>query len=147
MKKNILEFVRRGMIACGLGPIVLAVFYLVLQHEAAVETLRVDQVCLGIFSISALAFIAGGMNVLYQIERLPLMAAILIHGAVLYFSYLCTYLLNDWLDKGAFPLIVFTAVFAVGFIVIWLMIYFIIRKSTAKLNKMLSENHKRQSER
>ena len=68
MKKNVLEFFRRGLIACGFGPIVLAIFYLILQHQCAVETLTVNQVCLGIFSLSALAFIAGGMNVIYQIE-------------------------------------------------------------------------------
>jgi len=147
MKRFVLDFLHRGAVACGIGPVVLAIIYLILQGTSGVEELSVNGVCIGIFSITALAFVAGGMNAVYQIERLPLMAAILIHGAVLYFSYLCTYLLNDWLDKGAFPLIVFTAVFAVGFIVIWLMIYFIIRKSTAKLNKMLSENHKRQSER
>ena len=147
MKRFILDFLHRGAVACGIGPVVLAIIYLILQGTSGVEELSVNGVCIGIFSITALAFVAGGMNAVYQIERLPLMAAILIHGAVLYFSYLCTYLLNDWLDKGALPLIVFTAVFAVGFIVIWLMIYFITRKNTAKLNKMLSENHKRQSER
>ncbi|MBQ3528158.1 MAG: DUF3021 domain-containing protein [Clostridia bacterium] len=147
MKRFVLDFLHRGAVACGIGPVVLAIIYLILQGTSGVEELSVNGVCIGIFSITALAFVAGGMNAVYQIERLPLMAAILIHGAVLYFSYLCTYLLNDWLDKGALPLIVFTAVFAVGFIVIWLIIYFIIRKSTAKLNKMLSENHKRQSER
>ena len=73
MKKAVLEFIRRGFIACGFGPLVLAIFYLILQRQAAVQTLTVNQVCLGIFSLYALAFIAGGMNVIYQIERLPLM--------------------------------------------------------------------------
>ena len=94
MKKAVLEFIRRGFIACGFGPLVLAIFYLILQRQAAVQTLTVNQVCLGIFSLYALAFIAGGMNVIYQIERLPLMVAILIHGGVLYVSYLATYLIN-----------------------------------------------------
>ena len=80
MKRIVLDFLRRGFAACGLGPIVLAVLYLILQRQAAVETLTVGQVCRGIFSLTALAFVAGGMNVIYQIERLPLMAAILIHG-------------------------------------------------------------------
>ena len=38
MKKHVLEFVRRGLIACGFGPIVLVILYLVLQHHAALET-------------------------------------------------------------------------------------------------------------
>ena len=139
MKKFVLEFLRRGLIAAGIGPIVLAFVYLILQQASAIETLSVNQVCIGIFSITALAFIAGGMNAIYQIERLPLMVAILIHGGILYISYLVTYLLNDWLDFGALPIIVFSAVFVVGYIVIWTIIYSIIKRNTAKLNKMLKE--------
>lgn len=139
MKKFVLEFLRRGFVAAGIGPIVLAIVYLILQQTAAVETLSVNQVCIGIFSITALAFIAGGMNAIYQIERLPLMVAILIHGGILYISYLVTYLLNDWLDFGVMPIVVFTAIFVVGYIVIWAIIYSIIKRNTAKLNKMLKE--------
>ena len=139
MKKFILEFLRRGLIAAGIGPIVLAIVYLILQQTGAVETLSVNQVCIGIFSITALAFIAGGMNAIYQIERLPLMVAILIHGSILYIGYLGTYLLNDWLDFGTLPIIVFSTVFVVGYIIIWVIIYFIIKKNTAKLNKILKE--------
>ena len=139
MKKFILEFLRRGVFAAGIGPIVLAIVYLILQYTSDVETLSVNQVCIGIISITALAFIAGGMNAIYQIERLPLMVAILIHGGVLYISYLGTYLLNNWLDFGALPIIVFSAVFVVGYIVIWAIIYSIIKRNTAKLNKMLKQ--------
>ena len=139
MKKFVLEFLRRGLIAAGIGPIVLAFVYLILQQASAIETLSVNQVCIGIFSITALAFIAGGMNAIYQIERLPLMLAILIHGGVLYVGYLVTYLLNDWLDFGALPIIVFSAVFVVGYIVIWAIIYSIIKRKTDKLNKMLKQ--------
>ena len=112
---------------------------MVLQHTAAVETLSVNQVCIGIFSITALAFIAGGMNALYQIERLPLMMAILIHGIVLYISYLLTYLVNDWLNFGAAPIIIFSAIFVVGYIIIWVIIYSIIKKNTANINEKLKK--------
>lgn len=139
MKKFVLEFLRRGSIAAGVGPIVLAIVYLILQQSADVSTLTVHEVCIGILSLTALAFIAGGMNSIYQVERLPLMTAILIHGGVLYIGYLGTYLLNDWLDFGVIPIIVFTAVFVVGYIVIWAIIYSIIRRNTAKLNEMLKK--------
>ena len=139
MKKFVLEFVRRGFIATGLGPIVLAIVYLILKQSAAIDTLTVNQVCIGIFSLSALAFIAGGMNAIYQVERMPLMTAILIHGGVLYIGYLGTYLLNNWIDFGIIPIIVFTAIFVGGYIVIWAIIYSIIRRNTAKLNEMLKK--------
>ena len=125
--------------ACGFGPIVLAILYLILQHKADIETLTVNQVCIGIFSLSALAFIAGGMNVIYQIERLPLMVAILIHGGVLYISYLVTYLLNDWLEWGAIPILGFSGIFIFGYLMIWAIIYCIIRKRTERLNEILKK--------
>ena len=143
MKRFVLEFLRRGAIASGIGPIVWAIIYMILQQVAEVETLTVNQVCIGIVSLTALAFLAGGMNALYQIERLPLLMAILIHGSVLYVSYLGTYLINDWLDFGVIPIIVFSAIFVVGYIVIWAIIYSIIKRNTAKLNDMLQQ--KRQS--
>ncbi|MBQ3131635.1 MAG: DUF3021 domain-containing protein [Clostridia bacterium] len=139
MKRNVMEFVRRGFIACGFGPLVLAVLYLVLQRHAALETLSVNQVCTGIFSLSALAFIAGGMNVVYQIERLPLMGAILIHGIVLYISYLGTYLINGWLEWGKTPIVVFSGIFVFGYLLIWVGIYSITKRNTEKINRILKE--------
>ena len=139
MKKIVSEFFRRGLVACGFGPIVLAILYLILQRQAVLESLTVNEVCLGIVSLSVLAFIAGGMNVVYQIERLPLMVAILIHGVVLYISYLGTYLLNDWLEWGTIPILVFSVIFIVGYLAIWAIIYSIIKKRTEKLNVILKQ--------
>ena len=146
MKRIILEFSRRGLIAAGLGPIVLAVLYLFLQQQGAVEFLTVNEVCLGIFSLSTLAFIAGGMNVIYQIEQLPLMVAILIHGGVLYISYLGTYLLNSWLEWGVTPILVFTTIFVFGYFVIWVIIYSITKRRTEKLNELLKKKVRLESQ-
>ena len=145
MKSNIMEFIRRGMIACGFGPIILAIIYLILQHQCAIETLTVNQVCLGIFSLSALAFIAGGMNILYQIERLPLLVAILIHGGVLYISYLATYLINGWLEWGITPIIAFSGIFILGYILIWVIIYTSTRRNTENLNRILNKKQQIQT--
>lgn len=139
MRKYVSEFLRRGLIACGFGPIVLAILYLILQSQNAVESLSVNQVCIGIFSLTALAFIVGAMNAIYQIERLPLMAAVLIHGSVLYVSYLCTYLLNDWLEWGTAPMLVFSIIFVVGYLMIWAIIYSVIKKNTDKVNRILKQ--------
>ena len=139
MKKYILEFLRRGFVACGFGPLVLAVLYQILQKHHNLQSLTVNQVCVGIFSLSVLAFIAGGMNMIYQIERLPLMIAILIHGVVLYASYLFTYLLNGWLEWGTTPIVVFTGIFGVSYLTIWVIIYSITKKRTDSLNKKLSK--------
>ena len=137
MKNFFSEFLLRGLVACGFGPIVLAIIYLILQQSGVVYMLTVNQVCIGIFSITALAFLVGGMNAIYKIERLPLMAAILIHGVVLYIAYLCTYLLNSWLELGISPILIFTAIFVLGYITIWAIIYSVTKKNTERINKIL----------
>ena len=143
MKKFVLEVLRRGMVACGFGPLILAVLYLILKHSTGLETLTVDEVCVGIVSLSVLAFVAGGMNAVYQIERLPLMVAILIHGGVLYISYLGTYLVNGWLEWGRTPMLVFTGVFALGYLMIWAVIYAITKRNTDRVNTLLREKQQR----
>ena len=139
MKKIVLDFIRRGLIGCSFGPLVLAILYWILSSQGLLETLTVRQVCVGIFSISALAFLAGGINAIYQIERLPLMVAILIHGSVLYISYLATYLVNGWLEGGMMPILVFTGIFVFGYLAIWAVIYSVTKHKTNKLNAILQE--------
>jgi len=142
MKQHVREFFRRGLIACGFGPMVLAIFYLIFQKQTGMDTLSVNQVCLGIFSLSVLAFVAGGMNVIYQVERLPLMIAILIHGGVLYSIYLITYLINDWLEWGITPILFFSIIFILGYLAIWAAIYCTIKKKPEKLNHLLTEKQR-----
>lgn len=141
MKRYAMEFIRRGLAACGLGPLVLAVIYLILDRQGLVQTLDAAQVSVGIFSLTALAFLAGGMNVVYQLERLPLMAAVTIHGGVLYIGYLAVYLVNGWLKQGRGPILVFTAIFVIGYLLIWAVIYAILRRRTQRLNQLLKERN------
>ena len=139
MKRIVLDFIRRGLAACGFGPLILAAIYLMLQGQGLLEVLTVQEVCMGIYTLAALAFIAGGMNVLYQIERLPLMAAVTIHGSVLYVSYMATYLLNGWLEWGTMPVLVFSGIFVIGYLAIWAGIYAVIKRSTERLNAVLKQ--------
>ena len=139
MKRIFFDFFRRGLAACGFGPLILAAIYLMLQGLGLLDVLTVQEVCMGIFTLTALAFIAGSMNVLYQIERLPLMAAITIHGSVLYVSYMVTYLLNGWLEWGMMPVLVFSGIFVIGYLAIWAVIYAVIKRSTERLNAVLKQ--------
>ncbi len=142
MKSFISEFVRRGLVACGFGPVVLAVVYLVLHKCGVVDSLSVSEMCTGIFSLAALAFVAGGLNALYRIERMPLMAAVSVHGGVLYLGYLATYLLNGWLSLSKTPVLVFSGVFIVGYLAVWAVIYASVCIRTKKLNQALKQKHR-----
>ena len=146
MRKFIGEFIRRSLIACGFGPIILAIVYACVQANGIIHTLTVNEVVLGILTSALLAFIAGGINAIYKIERLPLILAIFIHGIVLYIDYVVIYLVNDWMEAKFIPLLVFTICFAVGFAIVWAIIYFYTKKSTDRLNKKLAEHQKKAEE-
>ena len=143
MKQTVLDFIRRGLTACGIGPLVLAVLYLIKEDQTGVTVLTINEVCLGIFSLSALAFIAGGMNVVYRIERLPLAVAIALHGGVLYVSYLITYLLNNWLERSLTPILIFSGIFIVSYLCIWAAIYAVTKRNAEDLNSKLKEKQQR----
>ena len=139
MKKYWKEFVIRGLVSCGFGPIILAIVYGILGATGVAETLTAAEVCKGILTIALMAFIAGGVTAVYQMEELPLFLAILIHGTALYLDYLMIYLVNGWIAEGVKPLLVFTLIFVVGYALTWLVIYIVTRKGTERVNRMLSK--------
>ena len=141
MKRYILEFIRGGLCVCGLGPVVLAVVYAVLGCVGVVDSLSVGEVATSVLSVTLLAFIAGGINIVYKIERLPLIGAILIHALVLYADYVIIYLMNGWIKSSFTSLVCFTACFVAGFALIWGIIYFTTKKSADSINKKLGEMH------
>ncbi len=137
MKKFCLEFLKRGLLAAWGGPVILAIVYGILGANGTVTALTPSEVCKGILSITLMAFIAAGIQAIYQVERLPIISAILIHGAVLYLDYLIMYLMNDWIPRNLESLSIFTIIFIVGYLLIWVGIYLFTKRRTNNLNKKL----------
>lgn len=140
MKKFCKEFLFRGLLCASGGPIVLAIIYGILGSSGSAEAIPATEVCLGIVTITLLAFVAAGMTAIYQMEQLPLPMMILLHGGGLYIAYIIAYLINGWLQKTFVPILVFTGIFAAGYAVIWLIIYSITKAKTEALNKKLKSN-------
>lgn len=137
MKKFLKDFLLRGLICASGGPIILAILYGILGATGAVEAFSPGEVCLGIVTITLLAFIAAGMTAIYQMEQLPLPIMILLHGGALYIAYILTYLINGWLQNSLTPILVFTVVFFAGYALIWLIVYLVEKAKADKLNKLL----------
>ena len=137
MKKYIKKFVARGLFVCGLGPIALAIIYAVLNATGAVSEMSVSEMIIGIVSVTVLAFIAGGISMIYEVERLPIAIAALIHAGVLYLDYIVIYLINGWLKEGVTPFVIFTSCFFAGFALVWLIIYLTSKRSTDEVNMAL----------
>ena len=142
MKAFAKGFLFRGLLAASGGPIALAIIYGILGWPDVVGSFSPREVCMGILSVTLLAFIVAGMTVIYQLEQLPLTTAILLHGAGLYAAYILIYLMNGWLQHQLVPILVFTAIFIVGYAVIWTIIYSITKTKTQKINKKLQSNPK-----
>ena len=137
MKKFLKDFLLRGLICASGGPIILAILYGILGATGAEEAFSPGEVCLGIVTITLLAFIAAGMTAIYQMEQLPLPIMILLHGGALYIAYILTYLINGWLQNSLTPILVFTGVFFAGYALIWLIVYLVEKAKADKLNKLL----------
>ena len=137
MKLFIKEFLTRGFVSAWGGPFVLAIIYFIVGKIENIENIPINEVSLGIISIMIMAFTAGGITAIYQSEKLPIASSILIHAAVLYLDYLIMYLLNDWIPRSEIG--IFTAIFAVGFAIIWVIIYFFSKRKIDSLNKLCKE--------
>ena len=134
MKVFFKEFFKRGFISAWGGPFVLAIIYFIVGKAENIQSIPINEVSLGIISITIMAFTAGGITAIYQNEILPLASSIMIHAAVLYFDYLIMYLLNDWLPRSEIG--VFSAIFIAGFAFVWFIIYLITKKRTDSINNL-----------
>ena len=139
MKPLTKEFFQKGLMAAAGGPVILAIIYYFLEKYDVIASLTVGEVVRGILTVTLLAFIAGGIPVVYQMERLSLMAATLIHALVLYGDYILIYLFNGWLKSSATPILVFTVIFFVGYAVIWLVIFRGVKANVERLNQDVGE--------
>ena len=140
MKKHVLEFIQRGLMAAAGGPVVLAVIYGILGAVGVIDALTPAQVCKGVLTITVLAFLAGGITVIYTVDRIPLISAILAHAGVLYLVYLIVYLFNDWLARNWTAFGIFTGCFAVGYVIIWACIYIAAKTKTDRINRALRDS-------
>ena len=137
LKKYFKDFLLRGLVSMGFGPIVLSIVYGILGLCGVVDKLAVNDVVLGFLSITVLAFLCGGMTVVYQIEEIGISKAITLHGIALYVAYAVVYITNNWLKDGLTPFLVFTVIFVVGYALVWLVIYLITKRGTDNINKKI----------
>ena len=137
MNKHVKEFLLRGLTCAAGGPLVLAIIYAILASEGVTDSLSPAEVSTAIISVTVMAFIAAGITMVYQIEQLPLPCAILIHGGVLYADYLLMYILNSWIPRNRESIGIFTAIFAAGYALTWLVIYLTIRAKAERINNKL----------
>ena len=138
MNKYLLQFMHRGMLFGGFGPIILGIVYGILSLTVEDFSLGGQEVFVGILSVYLLAFVHAGASVFTQIEEWPIAKSLLIHLATLYVAYVSCYLLNDWLPFSGTALLVFTLVFAAIYFTVWGIVILSLRATSGKFNRKLN---------
>ena len=137
MKKRIKKFCLRGLLFGGIGPLIYGIVMLIL-YFCNLDTLSNGlMIFKGILSTYLIGFICAGTSIVWEEEKLGIGFAILIHGSILYLSYLMMYLVNNWIPKNPISVLIFSVVFILTYLIIWLIIYLTEKNRAKKLNNHL----------
>ncbi|MBR3818979.1 MAG: DUF3021 domain-containing protein [Clostridia bacterium] len=137
MNRYLKEFLHRGLVFAGFGPVILGIIFFVLEKTLDDFSVSGGQILLGIVSTYILAFVQAGVSVFNQIEHWSLPKSLLCHLGMLYAVYVICYILNSWIPFEWGVIGIFTAIFVVGYFVIWFTVYFVAKATGKKLNATL----------
>ncbi len=134
MNKTLKEFLHRGLMFGGFGPIILGIVYAILEGVIEDFTLDGVQIFIAIVSIYMLAFLQAGASVFNQIEEWSVPKALLCHFSLLYVAYTACYLLNSWIPFDINVLLIFTGIFVIAYFIIWVTVFASVKAVSKKLN-------------
>ena len=134
MNKYVKEFLHRGLIFAGFGPIILGIVFAILEGTVDGFSLGGGEVFVAVLSTYAIAFVQAGASVFNQIEHWSLAKSLFFHFGSIYLVYVVSYLANTWIPFEPLAVLIFTAIFAVVYFVVWITVYLIARGCEKKLN-------------
>ncbi len=137
MNKYVKEFLHRGMMFSGFGPIIAGIVYLCVSFSVEKFVLTASQVLLAIVSTYILAFLQAGASVFNQIESWSIPKSMFFHFVTIYIAYVSCYLINVWIPFEPKIILIFTAIFIVVYLVVWLVVYLCIKATSKKFNSKL----------
>lgn len=138
MNRYLKEFLHRGLMFGGFGPIILGIIFFILSKTLDNFSVNAGQILLGIVSIYVLAFVQAGASVFNQIETWSLPKSMLFHFSTLYFVYVMCYVLNSWIPFEWQVIAIFTAIFVAVYFIIWIAVYFSVKAASKKLNLQIN---------
>ena len=138
MKKYIKDFLLRGLMFGGFGPIIFGIICMCISFNKQVPFNGIE-IMVAIISTYLLAFIHAGASVFNRIEEWSLVKSTGLHFLTLYVIYVVCYLVNRWLPFDWLVLIIFTGIFALTYMIVWLVVYLIVKKTTKQMNIKLNQ--------
>lgn len=136
MNKYVKDFLLRGLIFGGFGPIIFGIIALGISFSQD-ASLTGSEIFIGIISTYLLAFIHAGASIFNQIEHWPILKSIGIHFAFLYVAYTTCYIINKWIPFDWNFILIFTGIFITVYLLIWIIVYCIVKRTTRQLNDEL----------
>ena len=137
MNKYVKEFLHRGLMLGGFGPIIFGIIIFIVSKTTENFVLEAGEVFIGIVSIYLLAFVHSGASVFNQIEHWSIGKSLLCHLSTLYVAYSLCYVINTWIPFEPKMLLLFTAIFMIIYFVVWGVVYFTIKATSKNFNAKL----------
>ena len=137
MNKYVKEFLHRGLVFGGFGPIILGIIYFILSKTVDNFALSGSEMLIGIVSIYLLAFVQAGATIFNQIEHWPISKSLLCHLLTLYVAYSLCYVANTWIPFEPKVLLIFTVIFMAVYFTVWGIVYFSIKATSKNFNAKL----------
>ena len=137
MNKYIKEFLHRGLVFSGFGPIIFGIIIFIVSKTTDSSVLDAGEMLIGIISTYLLAFVHAGASVFNQIEHWSTGKSLLCHLSTLYVAYSLCYVANTWIPFEPKVLLIFTLIFMVIYFVVWGIVYFTIKATSKNFNAKL----------
>ncbi len=137
MNKYLKEFLHRGLMFAGFGPIIVGIIFAILGATLENFGIGGSEILLAIVSTYLLAFLHAGASVFNQIEHWSIARSLACHFSTLYVAYTLTYTLNTWIPFEPIALLIFTGIFVAVYALVWLVVVISLKSAEKKLNKKL----------
>ncbi len=140
MNKYIKDYLLRGLIFSGFGPIIYGIICLIIELIGNYKITGI-QVFSGIITTYIIAFVHAGSSVFPQTENISKVKALFLQLISLYSVYTIGYLLNGWIPFNIIVFIIYSSCFIGGFLLIWLIIYLSTKRQVKLLNDKLCQKN------
>lgn len=142
MNKYVKNYLLRGLIFSGLGPVVMSIVYLCLESSGVVMQLSAVDQFKAIISTYIIAFVHAGGSVFPTIEEWPKVKAAFFQGLTIWAVYLIGYLVNDWIPLSWLAIGLYTGCFILAFVGTWIIVILVTKAVVKKMNEKIKEINK-----
>lgn len=140
MNRYVKEYLHRGLIFGGFGPIIAGIVILILDKTGTYTSVSGSDMFLAIVSTYICAFVHAGSSVFPSIEHWSKIKAMFWQFTSIYVVYLSVYQINGWMPLKASVIAIFTVCFLGGFLIIWAIVLASVNAATKRMNEKLESS-------